>query len=209
MHVIDWRYGLIVNLQHHIFLGPWHKEYPNAKLLAPEGLREKRDKQNNEHVPFSTIFAAKTKLNQKVDATFDAEFDYEFVDGHVNKELVFNHRPSGTLIEADLIFNMPASEQYSRAGPDNRAETGWATKFWTYINNTKGDAYWQKMVIWFGTSGGNKKSFHESMGRINQWKFDTIVPCHGDVIESGGKKVFQTVMQWHLEKAAEMAKKGK
>jgi len=202
------KYIAAPDLEHHIFLGPWHKAFPNAKLLGPEGLREKRDKQNNDVVPFSTIFSAKTKLQQKIDPAFDAEFDYEFVDGHVNKELVFNHRPTGTLIEADLIFNLPAHEQYSRAGPDNRAETGLATKIWTAINNTKGDAYWQKMLIWFGTSTGNKPSFNESMARINQWKFDRIVPCHGDVIETGGKKIFQTVMQWHLEKAAAQAKKA-
>lgn len=103
---------------------------------------------------------------------------------------------------------MPAHEQYSKAGPGVRAETGWATKIWRAINNTKGDAYWQKMLIWFGTSTGDKPSFNASVARINQWKFDRIVPCHGDVIETGGKQIFQTVMQWHLEKAAHAAKKA-
>ena len=81
-----------------------------------------------------------------MDPTFDAEFDYEFVDGHMNKELVFNHKPSRTLIEADLIFNMPATEQYSKMGV--RADEGLLTRIWTALNGTKGPATWQKRFIW-------------------------------------------------------------
>ena len=33
---------------------------------------------------------------------------------------------------------------------------------------------------------------------------DKIIPCHGDVIETGGKGIFDKIMQWHLE----AAKKG-
>jgi hypothetical protein len=95
---------------------------------------------------------------------------------------------------------MPATEQYSRAGPV-KADTGFLTKVWTALNNTKGDATWQKRVIWYGTSAKDRPSFNRSIARINEWDFDRIVPCHGDVIESGGKGVFQTVMAWHLSKA--------
>lgn len=38
------------------------------------------------------------------------------VSGHVNDELVLHHAPSGTLIQADMLFNLPPTEQYSRAG---------------------------------------------------------------------------------------------
>ena len=33
---------------------------------------------------------------------------------HTNHELVAIHHPSKTLLEADMLFNLPASEQYSR-----------------------------------------------------------------------------------------------
>jgi hypothetical protein len=116
----------------------------------------------------------------------------------LNKELVFNHKPSKTLIEADLLFNLPAIEQYSKAGPVN-PETGILTRIWTGLNNTKGDATWQKRLIWYGPSSGNRSSFNKSIARINGWDFDRIVPCHGDVIETGGKGIFQKVMEWHLK----------
>lgn len=185
-----------------MFIGPWHAEYPQAKVLGPENLPEKRQKQNVENVPFSTVFTAKGKESIRVDHEFDSEFDYEFVDGHVNKELVFNHKPDRTLIEADLLFNLPATEQFSRAGES--ATSGILTRLFAYLNNTGGSAIWQKRFIWYGISAGNRSSYNKSMAKINGWDFDRIIPCHGDVIESGGKGIFQKVMEWHLD----AAKKG-
>ncbi len=37
------------------------------------------------------------------------------VSSHVNHELVAIHHPSGTLIEADMLFNLPPKEQYSKS----------------------------------------------------------------------------------------------
>jgi len=195
------KYIAALDLEHHIFLGDWSKAYPTAKILAPEGLKEKREKQKNEEVPFSVIFTAANKLTTKVDAAFDADFDYEIVDGHVNKELVFNYKPDKTLIEADLIFNLPATEQYSKTGLD--ASSGVLTKVWTFLNNTHGAAMAQRRFIWYGTSVGDRPSFNKSMQKINGWSFDKIVPCHGDVIETGGKGVFEKIMEWHLSKKTE------
>jgi hypothetical protein len=67
-------------------------------------------------VPFTWIFTPKNKHELKIDDDFDANFDYEYVDGHGNKELVFNYKPDRTLIEADVMFNLPATEQYSKSG---------------------------------------------------------------------------------------------
>lgn len=37
------------------------------------------------------------------------------------------------------------------------------------------------------------------MNRINQWDFDRVIPCHGDVIETGAKGIFQNVFEWFLD----------
>jgi hypothetical protein len=186
-------------LQHHIFLGAWNKEYPNAKVLAPEGLLEKRQKQKNEDVPFAVIFSAKDKATTKVDAEFDAAFDYELVDGHVNKELVFNYKPDKTLIQADLIWNLPATEQYSKTGI-NPAD-GILTKLWSALNSTSGAAMGQRRFIWYAASSGNRPSFNASINRINGWDFDKIIGCHGNTIDQDGKGIFQKIFAWHLEKS--------
>ncbi|KAF1986489.1 hypothetical protein K402DRAFT_376980 [Aulographum hederae CBS 113979] len=194
------KYIAALDIEHHIFLGPWHEQYPNAKVLGPEGLPEKREKQKNEKVPFAVVFTAKDKETTKVDADFDSDFDYEFVDGHMNKELVFNYKPDGTLIEADLMFNLPATEQFSKV-PNTDASSGFLTKRFIGLNNTQGAAMGQRRFIWH-TIATNRPSYNKSMSKINGWNFDRIIPCHGDVIETGGKGIFQKIMEWHLEKKA-------
>ena len=188
-----------MNQQHHIFLGPWHAAYPNAAVLGPEGLPEKRKSQKNEDVPFAHIFR-KDKPITSIDADFDREFEYEFVHAHGNKEIVFNHKPTRTLIEADLLFNYPSIEQYSKSNED--ATSGIFTKLFGYFTNTQGTG--QKKAIWYALSARDRMGFAKSMERIDKWNFERIIPCHGEVIEKNGKGIFQSVMEWHLD----MAKKG-
>jgi len=191
------KYIAALDIEHHIFLGQWHEAYPTAKVLGPEGLPEKRAKQKNEDVPFSVVFTAANKDTITVDPEFDAAFDYEFVHSHANKELVFNYKPEKTLIQADLIFNLPATEQFSKTGLDSKS--GILTKLFGYINNTRGTAVAQKRFIWYAISSGDRPGFGKSMAKIDKWDFNTIIPCHGDVIETGGKGIFEKIMAWHLE----------
>lgn len=199
------KYITALDQEHHIFLESWHKAFPDAKVLAPETLPAYRDKQNYFKIPqdswllFHKSEAAKGA--HSVSEEFDREFDMLYVPAHPNQELVFNHKPSRTLIEADLMFNLPATEQMSKSGVS--AETGFLTRLFVALNSTKGDATWMKRFIWYGLSNGagDKKGFNESMSKIAGWDFDRLVPCHGDVIESGGKGIFEKVMQWHLDAA--------
>ena len=135
----------------------------------------------------------------KVDPEFDAEFDYEYCGSHANKELVFNHRPTKTLIEADMMFNLPAREQFSRTEVDST--TGFLTRLFIGMQNTVGAATWQKRFLWYAASSGDRKGFNASARKIAGWDFERIVPCHGDVIESGGKGVFERIFEWHLKAA--------
>jgi len=144
----------------------------------------------------------KNKPITTISPEFDTEFDWEYVAGHMNKELVFNHRPTKTLITADMMFNLPATEQFSKSGVD--ATSGIFTKIFGALQSTAGDAKWQKRVIWYGTSAGDRKSFNQSVARINEWNFERIVACHGDVIEGEGKSIWAKVFGWHLD----AAKKG-
>lgn len=176
-----------------MFIGPWHQQYPDAKVIGPEGLLEKRDKQGNEKVPFSVIFKDSEKEKTRVGPEFDAEFDYEYVPSHANKEIVFNYKPDKTLIEGDLLFNLPATEQFSKAGES--AETGLPTKLANYIQSTTGPATAQARFVYYALSSKDRTGFGRSISRIENWDFDRIIPCHGDVIETGGKGIFQKVMQ--------------
>jgi len=99
------------------------------------------------------------------------------------------HKPDKTLIEADMMFNLPAHEQYSRSGES--ATGGLWTRMFIAMQNTTGPATWQKRFLWYVASMGDRQGFAQSVKRINGWDFDRIVPCHGDVIETGAKGIFQ------------------
>jgi len=188
------KYITALDFEHHIYLGPWHQAFPKAKVFGPEGLPEKRATQKNEEVPFAQIFTKDNPITS-IDPEFDAEFSYEYVYAHQNKEIVFLHKPTRTLIQADLIFNYPATEQYSKTGQS--ATSGVLTKLFGSLTKTTGNG--QKRLIWYGISSGDRNGFSKAVKNIDTWDFDRIIPCHGDVIENNGKGVFQSVMEWHLK----------
>lgn len=167
--------------------------------MGPETLPDLRAKdKSKEEVPFAHLFRA-NKPTTTISPEFDAEFSWEYVSAHANKELVFCHHPTRTLIEADYMFNNPATEQFSKTGVD--PSSGILSKLFGALTSTAGSAIAQQRMIWWGTSAGDRPSFARSTARIDKWDFDRIVPCHGDVIETGGKEVFRKVFRWHLELA--------
>ena len=191
------KYIAAPDLEHHIFLSPWKKAYPDAKIIAPEGLREKREQDpETKGLDFSHIYTAQNKKDIRISDEFDSEFETEYVHSHPSRELVFLHKSSKTLIEADLLFNLPATEQYSRSGVD--PNTGFLTKLFIPVQSTVAPATGQQRFIWYVVSRNDRKAFAESAARIEKWDFDRLIPCHGDVIETGAKGVFRRLFGWHL-----------
>lgn len=196
------KYIVALDQEHHIFLEEWHKAFPDAKVVAPETLPGYRDKQGYFKIPSANWHLFKASEADagtlSVDADFDKEFDMEYVHGHGNKEIVFNHKKSGTLIEADLLFNLPAHEQMSKTGIS--PTSGVLTKLFAWLNSTTGEAKAQRRLIWYGIAQ-DKPAYNRAVNNIASWKFDRIIPCHGDVIETGGKGIFEKIMKWHLDTA--------
>ncbi|KAI1457339.1 hypothetical protein F4805DRAFT_429002 [Annulohypoxylon moriforme] len=198
-------YIIAGDIEHHIFITEWAKAYPNAKIVGPKGLAEKRAKVNDDpkigHEPFAFEWSAENKSSNAVSDEFAADFEVEYVDAHPNKEVVLFYKPDRVLIEADLMFNLPAIEQYSRVPEAQRTGNGFLNKIFESINNTSGEAKGIKRFLWYAISNGTKDrpSFNESVQRIGSWDFDTIIPCHGETIVGGGKELFNKVFEWHLQ----------
>ncbi|KIW99867.1 uncharacterized protein Z518_10795 [Rhinocladiella mackenziei CBS 650.93] len=192
------KYIIAPDIEHHIFISTWSAEYPEAEIIGMEGLPEKRESDPaTKGIKFTHVFSAKNKLDLHVTPEFDEEFSYEYFHSHGNKELVFLHKPTGTMIEADLLFNLPATEQYSKTGIN--PQSGILTKLFGGIMNTRGDMIWQKRFLWYAAAGKDRAGFAESAKRIKQWDYDRIIPCHGDVIETGGKSIMDKALVWFTE----------
>ncbi|OAA61617.1 hypothetical protein SPI_04476 [Niveomyces insectorum RCEF 264] len=207
------KYLVAPDLEHHIFLSEWARAYPGARLIGPQGLPEKRTatKGANPKIRVDDAFFAVLADNrtqppyepQPIAPDFDADFALVYVDVHPNKEIVLLYRPEGILIEADLLFNLPAVEQYARVdaaarrgGPDH---SNLLNRMFQYFTSTDGAATGPRRFQWYLISrGGNRARFNEAVRAIDSWPFDTIIPCHGEIVQSNGKEVFRKVFAWHL-----------
>jgi len=92
------RYLVAPNSLHHTFLGDWQQLYPQARVLAAPGLRDKR-----KEIRFDGDF------DDAPISEWAEEIDHVVVRGNrITTEVVFFHRPSGTAIFTDLIQHFPA-----------------------------------------------------------------------------------------------------
>jgi Domain of unknown function (DUF4336) len=192
------KYISAMDIEHHIFLTPWAKAYPQAEVIGMEGLPEKRENDPaTKGIKFTHVFTQSNKKDMRISEEFDNEFEYEFLHSHQNKELVYYHKPTKTMIQADFIFNLPAYEQYSKSGEAPTA--GILTKLFTGLMNTRGDATWQRRFLWYVAGSKDRVGFSESANRMKRWDLQRIIPSHGDVIESGAQSVFDNITIWFRE----------
>ena len=196
-------YIVALDYEHHIFISEWARAYPGSKIIGVDGLPEKRAKATNDEKigdeKFDVVFTKENKRQTRISDEFDADFDYEYVDGHANKELVFLYKPEKVMIEADLLFNLPAKEQYSKVPAEEQATSdGYLGKIFACIQSTEGDVKWPRRFNWY-LAGKNRSSFNESVKTIDKWDFVTMIPCHGDVMEGDGKEKFRKIFEWHLK----------
>jgi hypothetical protein len=96
------------------------------------------------------------------------------------EEHLILHRPTGTLILADLIFNFPADER------------GWNRFFHRHI---AGFHRYPGMSRIFKWCIKDRAAFRESLEEVLACDFDRIIPGHGELIEHDGKALLQRAMQ--------------
>jgi len=111
-----------------------------------------------------------------------------YFSGHTNNDVAWFHVASKTLILADLLFNLPATEQYSKSSKS--ANLPLLKKFDPY-----GSLH--KNVAW--GAGRDKDAMKRDVKTVSEWDFDRIIMCHGDVIETGGKKAWKSAYAKYFE----------
>ena len=91
-------------------------------------------------------------------------------------EHVILHRPSRTLIVADLIFNFREDER------------GWDRFFHRWI---AGFSRYPGMSRIFRLFISNRALFRASLATVMELDFDRIIPGHGEIIDGQGKSLLQ------------------
>ncbi|PIL29221.1 hypothetical protein GSI_09270 [Ganoderma sinense ZZ0214-1] len=166
---------------HHMFLADFKKEYPDAKVIAVDAAKMKKEVAGV-GLKFDGVLCVSTQAwgadppNTKYG--FEDDIEHCYFSGFLNKDVAFLHKDSRTLIQADFLFNFPAHEQYSLAG--GTPFFSWSS--WNPLSWTN-----RKTVWWLGH---DKEAMRRDVKTVANWDFDRIISCHGDVIETGGKKAW-------------------
>jgi len=154
---------------HHLYAGEWQDAYPDALLHAAVGLAMRRKD-----------LAIDRELRGDAPADWDSDLDTTFLDGTLLNETVFFHRPSRSLIVADLIENFQTSPH-------------WPTRTYLKLAGIHGRP---------GLSRGlrlifrDKKRARRSIDEMLGWDFDRVVLAHGEIIESGGRDAVRDAYTW-------------
>ncbi|KAJ7138419.1 hypothetical protein C8R43DRAFT_1019021 [Mycena crocata] len=169
---------------HHLFLGEFKKAYPTAKLIAPAAAVTRADKT----LSFDGVWGRdppETKYG------FEEDIEACYFSGFKNKDVAFFHPASATMIQADLLFNLPCTEQYSKTGSSGAVP---------FIGSFGPSSWMHRQFA--STMGEDKAAMQRDAKTVAAWDFTRIIPCHGDVIETGAKQAWRDAYGAYLDPAA-------
>jgi Domain of unknown function (DUF4336) len=160
---------------HDLYLREYLSAYPEAKLYgAPTLVRWNRS------LPFAEL------LDGSAPPLWADQIDQIHVQGIglFLDEIVFYHRPSRSLIVADLLFNLSSKD-------------AWITR--TMGSLVIGPFPGGRFARLYRAAVTDRQRMRAAVERILDWDFDQIIVGHGAVVENNGKEVFRTAFRWLLK----------
>lgn len=158
------RYLIGPNSTHHLSLRPYHQQFPDALLAAPEKL-QKRKKMS---------FQITIREGQVM--PWSAEVQNLIVDSPgMMSEAVFLHSLSRTLIVTDLLFNIYKADSKLKE---------WALR----LNKAYGQLGMSRMgqFAW-----KDRDELRKKIEMILNWDFEQIVLAHGEIVVKNGRQKFR------------------
>jgi hypothetical protein len=96
------------------------------------------------------------------------------------REVLLLHRPSKTLIVADLAFNV-GDREYARFSSS-------MFRLYCWLAGANKCLSLSKTLRFLLAKPDMLKFVPELESTLQSWDFDRVVPCHGGVVETGGKE---------------------
>jgi hypothetical protein len=145
------------NLYHHTFLRPYMEAFPEARILVPNGLQAK----------IGDIRGAQV-MTQDCDLGLSRDLDHHIFAGHKLRETILFHRPTATLITADLIYNF-------------QRENFAAEKIFFRLIGSYGRP---SVTFYHRFAVEDKVSVQALMEAVNGWGVRRIIMSHGRIISA-------------------------
>ena len=160
---VKWLVG--PNKVHHLFLGDYVKAFPDAALCGAPGLAEKRRDLAFQHV-----------LAPQPPPGWPESVKLQLVEGAPQmNEVALLHAPSRTLVLTDLVFNV------TRDAPNH-------ARLFHWLVGATGRFGPHRLIRLFIR---DRAAARRSLDRILAWDFDRIVMSHGEVLETGGRRLLE------------------
>lgn len=157
--------------RHYAHLAEWAQAYPSANVWGAPGLDSA---------------TAKTKLTDTLSdeprAAWSRVLDQTIIEGNkLDREVVFCHLPSRTLIVADLCFNISSRN----------------ASLMTKVA-AKGLGVLDEMAPSraFKAATNDKDALRASIRRVLEWDFERVILSHGETVEINGKAKFRHAFSW-------------
>jgi hypothetical protein len=152
-------------LHGHRWMEQYRDAYPSAELLAGPGLAKRR-----------TDLSFDAELGDEPDPRWAAALDQApFRGNRLLPEIEFLHRPTRTLILADLAMNL--GDAPSRV-----------TRVLARLGGLRGRL---RPTPAFRVTTRDRAAAREDIERILEWDFDRVIPGHGAIWETGGKEALR------------------
>ncbi|HYF36722.1 MAG TPA: hypothetical protein VD994_15610 [Prosthecobacter sp.] len=153
-------------LLHDTYAREGQQAFPGVPFLAPPGFSKQIDP------PALPLLPTPVEWGDEIDVIS--------IEGAPRlKEHVMLHRPSRSLIVADLIFNFRSDER------------GWDRFFHRHIAGFK---RYPGISRIFKLCVTDRAAFQSSVSKVMEWDFDRIIVGHGEVIECDGKALLQRAL---------------
>lgn len=158
------------NTFHHRWVGQWSSAFPTAYVHGPLALKKKRP-----DLKFDRFFDRQSL------GELDEVFDEVHIDGFALEESVLVHRPSGTLLVADLVQNIGRPSH-------------WWTAAYSRAMGFYDRAAISRMLRW--TAFGDPVAARRSLDRLSGCRFDRLVVGHGEPLTQGARAALVNAYAW-------------
>jgi hypothetical protein len=156
------------SLLHHLFVPAALERYPQALLTAAPGLAEKRGE-----LPVADV------LSDEPPPAWEGVIDQVVIRGAPRlNEVAMLHRPSGTLIVTDLVFNVQKPE-------------GWAAGLVLRMMGTHKRLRQSRLWRFYARDRAEVK---RSVEKVLAWDFQRVLPGHGEPLVEDARAAMRAAL---------------
>jgi len=177
------QYIVSPNMIHHIFLKPWKDAYPEAVVLAPPGLQDRK-----KVLPEGLVFSGTLTESPPPESYGDVLDQVVFAGGGL-EEVVFFHKASKTAIFCDLIQRFPADNKCYCGG-----FKGWLMKLDGLVGPQGSTPREWRLLYWI--KGGLPQARTARTKVLEEWKPEKLIIAHGECADTNATDIIRQALSW-------------